>query len=60
MNNDNREFSTPVWFALDGEKVVLVPNIGSVNNWFKDLANDPQIELSVDRSTTNATKKDVM
>ena len=43
-----KKFSTPVWFTLDGEKVLLVPMKGSDNNWFKDLAKDPRIELSVD------------
>jgi F420H(2)-dependent quinone reductase len=43
-----KRFSIPVWFALDGSKVVLVPMKGSDNNWYKDLEKDPQIELSVD------------
>ena len=44
-----KEFSAPVWFALEGEsKVILVPMKGSDNNWFKDLVEDPQIELAVD------------
>jgi F420H(2)-dependent quinone reductase len=45
-----RKFSTPVWFVLNEEeekKVILVPTMGSDNNWFKNLAKDPQIELSV-------------
>ena|ERR1022692_656489 len=43
-----KKFSTPVWFVLEGEeKVLLVPNTGSDNNWFKDLAKDPRIELSL-------------
>jgi deazaflavin-dependent oxidoreductase (nitroreductase family) len=41
-----KRFSAPVWYVLDGEKVVLVPMKGSDNNWFKDLENNPQIELS--------------
>ena len=43
-----KRFSTPVWFALDGRKVILVPMKGSDSNWYKDLEKDPQIELSVD------------
>ena len=43
-----KKFSTPVWFVLDEEeKVVLVPMKGSDNNWFKDLAKDPRIELGL-------------
>jgi hypothetical protein len=46
-----KKFSTPVWFVLDGEKVILVPMKGSDNEWFKDLATEPQIELGVDDIT---------
>jgi deazaflavin-dependent oxidoreductase (nitroreductase family) len=46
-----KKFSTPVWFVLDGEKVILVPMKGSDNEWFKDLAKEPQIELGVDNTT---------
>jgi hypothetical protein len=43
-----KRLSTPVWLVLDGDKkVILVPMKGSDNNWFKDLVEDPQIELSV-------------
>ncbi len=42
-----KKFSAPVWFVLEGEeKVVLVPMRGSDNGWFKDIVEDPQIELS--------------
>ena len=44
-----KRFSVPVWFVLEGEgKVLLVPTTGSENNWFKNLARDSRIELSVD------------
>ena len=43
-----KKFSTPVWFVLDREKVILVPMKGSDNEWFKDLIKEPQIELGVD------------
>jgi hypothetical protein len=42
-----RRFSAPVWFVLEGEKVILVPMKGSDNNWFKNLVRDPLIELGV-------------
>ena len=46
-----KKFSTPVWFVLEGRKVILVPTMGSENNWFKDLLKDPRIELGVGNST---------
>jgi deazaflavin-dependent oxidoreductase (nitroreductase family) len=45
-----KKFSTPVWFVLEGRKVILVPTMGSDNNWFKDLMKDPRIELGVGKS----------
>jgi hypothetical protein len=41
-----KRFSTPVWFVLDGERVAIVPMKGSDNNWFKNLVQSHQIELS--------------
>lgn len=41
------KFTTPVWFVLDGGKVLLVPSRGSDNNWFKDLVKDPRIGLGL-------------
>jgi deazaflavin-dependent oxidoreductase (nitroreductase family) len=46
-----KRFSTPVWFVLDEEKVILVPMKGSDNEWYKDLVEEPQIELGVDGIT---------
>jgi len=41
-----KRFSTPVWFVLDGNRVAIVPTKGSDNNWFKNLVQNPQVELS--------------
>jgi hypothetical protein len=47
--NTRRKLSTLVWFVLDNQKrVILVPMHGSNTEWFKNLAKDPQIELSLD------------
>jgi hypothetical protein len=43
-----REFSTPGWFVLSKEKVMLVPMKGSDTDWFKNLEKDPHIKLGVD------------
>lgn len=42
-----KRISTPVWFVLDGRKVIIVPTNGSNNNWFKNVTKDPKIELGV-------------
>lgn len=51
-----KKLSTPVWFVLEGEKVMLVPMKGSDSNWFKNLVNNQQIELGIndDAITCNA------
>jgi hypothetical protein len=46
-----RKKSTPVWFVVDGRKVVLVPMKGSDSRWFKDLEKVPQIELNEGKVT---------
>jgi deazaflavin-dependent oxidoreductase (nitroreductase family) len=43
-----KKISTPVWFVLDGEKVILLPIKGSESNWYKNLADDPQIGLKAE------------
>jgi deazaflavin-dependent oxidoreductase (nitroreductase family) len=40
-----KKFSTPIWFAKDGEKVYLLPVSGSASNWYKDVVKNPKIEL---------------
>jgi deazaflavin-dependent oxidoreductase (nitroreductase family) len=50
--NTKRKLSTPVWFVLDDQnRVILVPVHGSNTEWFKNLAKDPRIELSIDQVT---------
>lgn len=52
-----KKITTPVWFAIDGANVILVPMKGSDNDWFKNLEKNPQIELSVDESAIPFTAK---
>jgi deazaflavin-dependent oxidoreductase (nitroreductase family) len=49
-----KKHSTPVWFLLEDKKVILVPTMGSKNNWFRNLEKNPQIELAVDRTSISA------
>jgi deazaflavin-dependent oxidoreductase (nitroreductase family) len=49
-----KKFSTPVWFILDGRKVLIVPTKGSDNNWFKNVEKDPRIDLGVDDVTVSS------
>ncbi|HEY6407541.1 MAG TPA: nitroreductase family deazaflavin-dependent oxidoreductase [Ktedonobacteraceae bacterium] len=40
-----RSLSYPVWFALEGEKLYLIPVRGSDTDWYKNLRKTPTIRL---------------
>lgn len=40
-----RSLSYPVWFALEGEKLYLLPVKGSDTAWYKNLRKTPTIRL---------------
>jgi deazaflavin-dependent oxidoreductase (nitroreductase family) len=40
-----RSLSYPVWFALEGEKLYLIPVKGSDTDWYKNLRKTPTIRL---------------
>ena len=41
-----RSLSYPVWFALDGDKLYLLPVKGSDTEWYKNLRKTPTIRLT--------------
>jgi deazaflavin-dependent oxidoreductase (nitroreductase family) len=41
----SRSLSYPVWFALEGEKLYLLPVKGSDTDWYKNLRKTPTIRL---------------
>jgi deazaflavin-dependent oxidoreductase (nitroreductase family) len=41
-----RSLSYPVWFALDGETLDLIPVRGSDTEWYKNLLKTPTIRLT--------------
>lgn len=40
-----RTISNPVWFALDGNKVYLLPVQGSDTQWYKNVLNNPAVRI---------------
>jgi len=40
-----RSLSYPVWFALDGDKLYLIPVRGSDTDWYKNVRKTPTIRL---------------
>src|SRR5436305_10161512 len=41
-----RTHSYPIWFALDGDKLYLIPVRGSDTEWYKNLRKTPTIRLA--------------
>ena len=40
-----RTISNPVWFALDEDKLYLLPVKGSDTQWYKNVLKDPSIRV---------------
>lgn len=41
-----RTISLPVWFVLDGDQVLLLPVSGSDTQWYKNVLNNPSMQVS--------------
>ncbi len=41
-----RSLSYPIWFALDGNKLYLIPVKGSDTDWYKNVRKIPTIRLA--------------
>ena len=46
-----RSLTYPVWFALDGDKLYLIPVKGSDTDWYKNLRKTPTIRLEARGNT---------
>ena len=53
------EHSTPVWFVPEGGSVFLLPVGGRRSNWFRNLAENPDIRLGADGTTYPATARPI-
>jgi hypothetical protein len=49
----------PVWFAVDGATVYLLPMYGANTKWYKYVSANPEIELSVRGKKVRAEAKPV-
>ena len=50
-----RPHSYPVWFALEGDKLYLIPVKGSDTEWYKNLRKTPTIRLAARGKTLTAS-----
>jgi hypothetical protein len=54
-----RETSRPVWFALDGDTLYLLPVKGSDSAWFKNVLKSPTLRLAADGVATSASARPI-
>src|SRR5438105_3022408 len=52
-----RSHSYPIWFALDGDKLYLIPVKGSDTEWYKNLRKTPTIHLAARGKTLTASAR---
>ncbi|HWG63730.1 MAG TPA: nitroreductase/quinone reductase family protein [Streptosporangiaceae bacterium] len=52
-----REITIPMWFAVEGDRLYMVPVGGTDSDWYKNVLNNPTIRLTADgaRLTARAT-----
>jgi deazaflavin-dependent oxidoreductase (nitroreductase family) len=54
-----KRFSVPVWFAVDGTAVYLLPVGGIESKWYKSILKNPTMELEASGKTATAKAKPV-
>jgi deazaflavin-dependent oxidoreductase (nitroreductase family) len=52
-----RSLSYPVWFALDGDKLYLIPVKGSDTDWYRNLRKTPTIRLEARGKSLTASAR---
>ena len=55
--SSGRPISLPIWFALDGNTLYLIPVKGSDTDWYKNLRKTPTIHLSARGKTLTASAR---
>jgi deazaflavin-dependent oxidoreductase (nitroreductase family) len=44
-----RKIPRPVWFVLDGDKLLLLSGSGRKSEWYKNVLKNPAVEISVSK-----------
>ena len=42
-----KNFSIPIWFAIQGDKLYLLPVNGSSSEWYKNIVKNPKIDIQI-------------
>jgi deazaflavin-dependent oxidoreductase (nitroreductase family) len=52
-----QESTRPVWFVLEGDRVLLVPVTGTDSNWYRNIEKTPAVGLRADGTEYNTNAK---
>ena len=55
--SSGRSLTYPIWFALDGDKLYLIPVKGSDTEWYKNVRKTPAIRLAAGGKTLTASPR---
>jgi deazaflavin-dependent oxidoreductase (nitroreductase family) len=55
--SSGRSHSYPIWFALDGDKLYLIPVKGSDTEWYKNMRKTPTIRLAARGKTLTTSAR---
>jgi deazaflavin-dependent oxidoreductase (nitroreductase family) len=54
-----QESTRPVWFVVDGERLLLLPISGSDSNWYRNVVKTPEIRLAADGGELPVTARPI-
>lgn len=56
-SKSGKKFSIPIWFVLEGRRLLLLPVLGTRSKWYKGILKNPAVELEISgrRAAARAT-----
>ena len=60
VKRSGRWTTRPVWFAVDGATVYLLPMYGAETKWYKHITANPEIELSIGQKKVRARARPLL
>lgn len=56
-SKSGKRFSIPIWFVLEGRRLLLLPVLGTRSKWYKGILKNPAVELEIsgNKATASAT-----
>jgi deazaflavin-dependent oxidoreductase (nitroreductase family) len=50
-----QESTRPMWFVLDGDRLLLLPIHGTDTSWYRNIVKTPEIRLAADETAFRVT-----